>query len=267
MDQFSVLPWQLCLILAVVSFVLFHWLSQVQVSAPQGTKGLGGAVIGGMLATAAFFLQFVAPVFFAVAGLGSWLRQRRRANLLAQTESRAASGALQQLTWKEFEQVVGAFFERQGYTVSFTPDGADGGVDVIAGKGREIFLIQCKQWRATQIGVAIVRELFGIMAARGATGAFVVSIGDFSADAHAFAEGRNIRLVNANELLRDASKHDLSAATPPAEERAVSNELPSCPRCGASMVRRIARQGANAGRGFLGCSAYPKCKGTRDLLG
>jgi four helix bundle suffix protein len=38
---------------------------------------------------------------------------------------------------------------------------------------------------------------------------------------------------------------------------------PACPRCGRSMVRRIARKGPRAGRPFWGCSAYPGCTGTR----
>lgn len=41
---------------------------------------------------------------------------------------------------------------------------------------------------------------------------------------------------------------------------------PSCPRCGAGMVKRRARNGNNAGKEFLGCSNYPKCYGTRNTL-
>ena len=37
---------------------------------------------------------------------------------------------------------------------------------------------------------------------------------------------------------------------------------PECPRCGAAMALRTARQGANAGNTFWGCSTYPKCRGT-----
>ncbi|RRU77049.1 hypothetical protein EGJ05_06615 [Stutzerimonas xanthomarina] len=37
-----------------------------------------------------------------------------------------------------------------------------------------------------------------------------------------------------------------------------------CPSCGASMVRRTARKGRNAGKQFWGCSKYPACKGTRN---
>jgi DNA-binding helix-hairpin-helix protein with protein kinase domain len=47
-----------------------------------------------------------------------------------------------------------------------------------------------------------------------------------------------------------------TATTPPG--------VPSCPRCGSSMLRRTARRGRQAGRGFWGCSRYPTCTGTRN---
>lgn len=34
----------------------------------------------------------------------------------------------------------------------------------------------------------------------------------------------------------------------------------SCPKCSSPMVIRTAKNGANAGKKFLACSAYPKCK-------
>lgn len=40
---------------------------------------------------------------------------------------------------------------------------------------------------------------------------------------------------------------------------------PACPECGGLMVVRTVRQGKNAGSQFWGCSAYPKCNGTRRL--
>ena len=40
---------------------------------------------------------------------------------------------------------------------------------------------------------------------------------------------------------------------------------PSCPQCGSPMVRRLARRGRRAGRGFWGCSRYPRCTGTRPI--
>lgn len=40
---------------------------------------------------------------------------------------------------------------------------------------------------------------------------------------------------------------------------------PLCPQCNASMVRRKARKGPNAGNEFWGCSKYPQCTGTRPI--
>lgn len=34
----------------------------------------------------------------------------------------------------------------------------------------------------------------------------------------------------------------------------------SCPKCGADMVPRVARQGTNKGQAFWGCSRYPQCR-------
>lgn len=40
---------------------------------------------------------------------------------------------------------------------------------------------------------------------------------------------------------------------------------PPCPKCGSSMQLRTARRGRNAGNQFWGCSAFPSCRGTRDV--
>jgi four helix bundle suffix protein len=40
-------------------------------------------------------------------------------------------------------------------------------------------------------------------------------------------------------------------------------QAPPCPLCQKAMRLRTARQGANAGSQFWGCTGYPECKGTR----
>lgn len=40
---------------------------------------------------------------------------------------------------------------------------------------------------------------------------------------------------------------------------------PVCPRCGASLVLRVAKTGPQAGQQFWGCSHYPKCRFIRNL--
>lgn len=259
-DGLATLPWQWCLALAPVAWLLFHWMAQLDPPPARDVKQMGDSIFILVFKTAGMFLQYLAPLALVLAGLVSWLRKRRRKTLLVEAEASGASAPLRALSWREFEQIVGAHFERQGYTVSFTPDGADGGVDVIAKRDGDTYLIQCKQWRASKVGVSVVRELFGVMAARGAAGGFVVSIGAFTQEAQAFARGRNLELVDASALIGAASSPPETSRAPPPEHLSAPE---SCPRCGAPMVRRTAQRGANQGRAFWGCSTFPRCRETR----
>lgn len=38
-----------------------------------------------------------------------------------------------------------------------------------------------------------------------------------------------------------------------------------CPKCGADLVERLVKTGDRAGQRFLGCSAFPKCRFTRQV--
>ncbi len=40
----------------------------------------------------------------------------------------------------------------------------------------------------------------------------------------------------------------------------------ACPKCGGTLVKRRAKRGENAGKQFLGCSNFPKCKYTKGDL-
>lgn len=40
----------------------------------------------------------------------------------------------------------------------------------------------------------------------------------------------------------------------------VEDKKNKCPKCGSELVVRVAKKGANAGKEFLGCSGFPKCR-------
>lgn len=48
-------------------------------------------------------------------------------------------------------------------------------------------------------------------------------------------------------------------------EQDEQNLAPSCPKCGAGMVQRTAKSGANAGNSFWGCPNYPQCRGIVNI--
>ena len=49
------------------------------------------------------------------------------------------------------------------------------------------------------------------------------------------------------------------------EQTEADSSAPSCPECGEPMRKRVARNGAQAGAPFWGCTAYPTCTGTRNI--
>ena len=61
------------------------------------------------------------------------------------------------------------------------------------------------------------------------------------------------------KLVSEQETEDMS------NEQLKTNEIPSCPKCGAPMVLRTATKGENKGNQFYGCSKFPKCRGIRQL--
>ncbi|MDP9066580.1 MAG: restriction endonuclease [Pseudomonadota bacterium] len=225
---------------------------------------LGGAVVHQMIHSFAFFLQFVVPPAFLIGATVSYFKRSRSIRLLEETR-RPQGPAVASLTWQEFESLVAEAFRQRGFTVTEKGGAApDGGVDLILARGTERFLVQCKQWRAQQVPVTIVRELYGVMAAQQAAGGYVVTSGRFTQDAIAFAHGRNIELIDGKTLpaLLRESKNPVAASTMTPHTNTNHASAPPCPRCNEPMVPRIAKRGANLGSEFWGCCRYPKCKAT-----
>ena len=48
-------------------------------------------------------------------------------------------------------------------------------------------------------------------------------------------------------------------------QRAQSQKIPTCGKCGAQMVLRTGKSGARKGQKYWGCSNYPVCRYTRNV--
>lgn len=218
------LPWWIGVLLAVASYLGLPVMLQESM-AVQAQPRLDGHFVW-LAVTLAFASvgQYVLPFVFALGALVSLLKQRQgrhdQAQPARQALPRGASAAgprdaadpradaLAGLTWREFETLVGAYFRHQGYEVTLTGGGGpDGGVDVLLRQGGDTYLVQCKHWRASRVGVKPVRELYGVMAAERAAGGFVVTSGDFTQEARQFAKGRELQLIDGRTL-----RHELENA-------------------------------------------------------
>ena len=132
-----------------------------------------------------------------------------------------------------------------------------------ASRAGETYLVQCKQWRTRRVGVKVVRELFGVVAAEDATGGIVVTAGTFTREAVEFAGRVAVELIDGDRLqdmMRDLPVQRADGADR-GDDKAVEATL--CPRCGSDLVLRTARRGAKQGSKFYGCSSYPRCRFTR----
>ena len=199
------------------------------------------------------------PVICLLGALGSFMGRRHRQSLVAKVSQSKSADALDGMSWREFEMLVGEAFHLQGYSVTETGGtGPDSGIDLVLSQGSEKFLVQFKQWKAFKVGVTVVRELYGVMAVKGAAGGFVVTSGRFTEVGTEFAVGRNITLIDGprlHGLLAQAKgSHNtvnqplvrvFEALVPPA-----SSAVPACPACGAAMKRWAAKRGANSGEEF-----------------
>lgn len=199
----SMLPWWVGVVLAIVSYVGLHQVAIMEVAAPTGTKGWGDFVGKQLYKTLAVYLQYILPAAFLIGSAVSAFARSKRNALHAKVGESRAKSALEAMSWREFEQLVGEYFRRQGFSVEETGGGgADGGVDLVLSRGSDRYLVQCKQWKARQVGVATVRELYGVMAAEGAAGGYVVTSGVFTDEAKRFAEGREIELIGGDQLVK-----------------------------------------------------------------
>ena len=264
----SKLPWWAGVALALLSYVVLHGIAASPMApVATGPGSLGAAATGSLVKVLATFGQFILPFACGIAALISFVNAAKQKKLYDNTASRSGVAALNDMSWQEFEMLVSEHYRRKGFQVTREGgNGPDGGVDLVLKQKSETYLVQCKQWKAYKVGVQPVREFFGVMAARGVAGGYFVTSGEYTADAEKFVQGRNLELIDGRKLrtMIDSARSPAAAAAQSASPSQAARQ-PVCPKCGAEMTRRLARQGSNAGKEFLGCSTYPACKGTLPL--
>lgn len=229
------------------------------------------SVIGGTVRGFAWLGASIVLFVWLLAEFQKWRRRRF-------PDAQSGLDSILDLSWQDFEHLVGEAYRRQGYTVQETGSpGGDGGIDLSMRRAGEYVLVQCKRWRRKNVGVGPVRELFGVMTSESATRGILVTCGSFTPAARSFAEGKPLDLVDGPQLWELV--RSVQTASPPsvpdnspmrtqpeafAPTASAAGRSPRCPNCGDTMVRRVAKKGPNPGSPFWGCSRFPQCRGTRQ---
>lgn len=269
----SVLPWWAGITFAVIAYNVLHQYAVLELQPVSAVPGqIGHMVVGQMGRAFAYYGQYILPLLFLIGALASFLKRRKRTDLVRTVSNGKPGDTLYDITWRDFEILVGEAFRMRGFSVVETGGGgSDGGIDLVLKKDGEVFLVQCKQWRAYKVSVNVVRELLGVMVTKGATGGFVVTSGVFTTEARSFAKGQNIELLDGCALTTMIEKARAVISTSLSAEKivspvsAISRVTPECPQCGDIMVKRIVKKGTNSGSIFWGCTGFPKCRGTRTV--
>lgn len=259
----SKLPWWVGILLAIAAYFWLHNIASSEVTAVTQPGQMGLLISQSLFKTLAIFGQYLLPSIFLFGSAASAYGRYKRNSLHQQVASSPSSSELNNMSWQAFEALVGEAFRRKGFAVTETGGGgADGGIDLALSKEGETFLVQCKQWKAYKVGVGTVRELYGVMASKGAAGGFVVTSGVFTDEARAFAVGQNIELMDGKALHALIRGISVPRKAVTDSHAAATTNAPDCPVCQSVMVMRTARKGVNAGNKFWGCTQYPACKGT-----
>lgn len=248
-DLLAELPWWVSVVMGGVVYVDLKYL----LPSFTYTGLLAKGIVAGGQQNASFF----AALFLLPAAISAFKQFHRKRLFDTQT----GLDSVRAMHWQDFELLIGEAFRRQGYAVEERGGAApDGGIDLVLRKNGGTTLVQCKHWKAHQVGVRELREFFGVIAAEKGAGGLFVTSGEFTAEAKAFAEDKPIGLINGEAL---------EELLPPVQAnsdlyqlwKAAKPNTPKCPKCGSPMIQKVAKRGAHAGAAFWGCTRYPLCRG------
>lgn len=150
------------------------------------------------------------------------------------------------LSASEFEHLIAAWYESQGYRVTVTGRSGDRGIDVRASRDAESLAVQCKHWRTKKVSGKEVRELRGSVLDRDIKPVLVTS-GAFSEATRREARDKGVELLDGSHLITRLNQ-------------VIVEWAPFCPNCNGLMRPKDGRHGT-----FWSCLNYPSCKGSRDI--
>jgi restriction system protein len=260
LDILSKFPWWVSVTLSIASYLLLkYFVPSIEVR-QKGPADMTYMLFKAMTNIAptvaplvALFLLIPAPI----SAVNSW----RKRKLLDRQES---IDTVRNLNWKEFEELVGEAYRRQGYTVyENTSAGPDGGIDLTLKKNGELILVQCKQWRSIKVGVDKVRELYGVQISQNANKSILMTSGFFTQEAKNFAANKSVDLIEGSQLLELVKNVQYQSKAEPS----IPASFVACPKCGSEMILRTAKKGSSVGQQFWGCSKFPHCRAIKPYEG
>lgn len=112
---------------------------------------------------------------------------------------------IDKMTGEDFEKLLKAYFEDEGYKVSLTPKTNDYGADLILRKKKETIVVQAKRYNS-KVGNKAVQEIVSAKPIYKATKAIVVTNNYFTKNAINLAKANDVALLDRKYLLKRSKK-------------------------------------------------------------
>jgi hypothetical protein len=128
---------------------------------------------------------------------------------------------MQQLTGKQFEELITTVLARSGFRCQMTRASGDGGIDIVAVLDKPLvggkYLIQCKRYSpGILVGSPIVREFYGAVSADPeAVKGILVTTSGYTEEARKFAQAVGIELIDITRLKALVTENGMWGATSP----------------------------------------------------
>ena len=112
-------PWWVGVIAALVAFVVMRLISNMDVT-PAGAvvKDVGGLMFRTFIKAGATIGQWLLPLLLLAGSAVAALKQRKRRALYNDVARTDGSRAASELTWQDFERLIGEYFNRRGFSVA-----------------------------------------------------------------------------------------------------------------------------------------------------
>ena len=122
--------------------------------------------------------------------------------LRRETDTVQSVDDLQELTAREFEDMVVELHETLGHRAKHVGTTGDHGVDIIVHtRVGERCIVQCKRWRS-KVGEPVIRDFYGVLHHEKADRGAIFTTGQFTRQAREWARGKPIRLYDGEEFLK-----------------------------------------------------------------
>jgi restriction system protein len=132
----------------------------------------------------------------------------------AHADAHAVLTSVRELSWEGYSSLIADIFRRRGHDV-FAGEGPD--QDVIdmelSHEGDRRLIVNCQLRGMRRIGTGPLEEMHLVAQRNGAAGVLLITDGDFSPEAHSFAAGRSLILVDGAALLELVLELTLGNAT------------------------------------------------------